>query len=117
MEISLEGEEGENMVEDVAKCRYLVITLDQVDDDWISVMQNIMRARLVWGIPGKLFRREGEQARVVEIFYREVVQAILLYGSETWVLLAEMENQVEGAYTGFLRQISGKRARRIVDGR
>ena len=50
------------------------------------------------------------------MFYRVVVQAILLYGSFTWVIFAEMEKEVEGANTSFLRQITGKRARRIGDG-
>ena len=30
------------------------------------------------------------------MFYRAVVQAILMYGSEMWVLLATMEKKVEG---------------------
>ena len=50
------------------------------------------------------------------MFYRAVTQEIFLYGLETWVPLAEMEKNVEGAHTGFLRQITGNRARRIVDG-
>ena len=41
-------------------------------------------------------------------FYRAVVQAILLYGSETWVLLASMEKQIEGTHTDFLQMITGK---------
>ena len=48
-----------------------------------------------------------------EFFYKAVVQAILLYGSETWLLLAAMERKVEGIYTEFLRQITGKRVRRV----
>ena len=59
-------------------------------------------------------RRGGH--RVSEMFYRAVSQVILLYGSETWVLSAAMENKVEGAHTYFPRQITRKRARRIVDG-
>ena len=47
------------------------------------------------------------------MFYKEVIQAILLYGLETWVLSSEMEKKVEGAHAGFLRGITGKRAWRI----
>ena len=75
-----------------------------------------MRARSVWGILGTLLRQCGEEPRVSEIFYRMVVQAILLYGSETWVLSASMENRVEGTHTEFLRLITGKRSRRLGDG-
>ena len=45
-----------------------------------------------------------------------MVQAILLYGSETWVLSVSMDRKVEGGYIGFLRQITGKRAQLIGDG-
>ena len=53
---------------------------------------------------------------MLEIFYRAVSQAILLYGSETWVLSAEMDNKLEGLHTDFLRHITGNRERQIVDG-
>ena len=43
-------------------------------------------------------------------------QAVLLFGSETWVLLASMESKIEGSHTGFLRDIMDKRAREIADG-
>ena len=49
------------------------------------------------------------------MFYRAVSQVILLYGSETWFLSAAMEKKVEGEHTYFLRQITRKQARRIVD--
>ena len=53
---------------------------------------------------------------MLEILYRAVVQAIIFYGLETWVLLALMENRVEGTHTEFLRLITGKKARRLGDG-
>ena len=42
------------------------------------------------------------------IFYRVVVQASIVYGSETWVLLTEMDRKVEGMHDEFLRKITGK---------
>ena len=53
-----------------------------------------MRARSVWGRLGTLFRQERAYPKVSESFYRVVVQAILLYGSETWVLLASMVKRI-----------------------
>ena len=49
------------------------------------------------------------------MFYRSVVQGILLYGSETRVFSAEMEKKAEGSHTGLLRQIMEKQARWIGD--
>ena len=51
-----------------------------------------------------------------ETFYRAVVQEILLYGLETWVLSESMVNRIEGTHTEFLRLIMGKRARQLGDG-
>ena len=89
MEFSMEGGEEEERVENVTTFRHLGSPLDQMDDDWPSVWRNNMRARSVWGRLGTLLQQEGADTRVVEMFYRAVVQAILLYGSETWVLLVE----------------------------
>ena len=102
------------MVEVVANFKYMGQTLDQMDDDCPAVRQNIMLVRLVCGRLGKIPRWEGEDPSVSEIFYREMAQAVLFFGSEAWVLFESMERKVEGAHTGFLRQIMGKRVRRIV---
>ena len=51
-----------------------------------------------------------------EIFYRAVVQAIPLYGSETWILSASMANRIEGTHTEFLKIITGNRAKQLGDG-
>ena len=74
-----------------------------------------MRARSFWGRFETLIRWEGADPKVVEMFYKSVIQAVILFGSETWVLLAEMERKVEGTHTGFLRHITGKRARCSTD--
>ena len=50
------------------------------------------------------------------MFYRAVVREILLYAVDMWVLSAAMERKAEGTHTGFLRQIMGKRERRLGDG-
>ena len=76
-----------------------------------------MCTRLVWGRLVTLLRREGAEPMVAEMFYRAVVQAILLYGLETWVLLAEMEKKIEGSHKGFLINIMGKRLWRIGGGK
>ena len=59
---------------------------------------------------------KGQTPGWPQCFYRAVVQAILLYGLETWILLVAMENKVEGAHTGFLRLIMGNQVWRIGDG-
>ena len=54
MEFKLDGEEGDKRVDNVPTFQYLGLPLDQTDDDWTDVRQNIMRARLVWERLGTL---------------------------------------------------------------
>ena len=44
-----------------------------------------------------------------------MAKAVVLYGLETLVLLVEMEKKIERAHSNFLRQITGKQARRLGD--
>ena len=54
--------------------------------------------------------------KVAEMLYRSVTQAVVLFGSDTWVISVAMEKIAEGNHTVFLRQITGKRKWRKVDG-
>ena len=115
LEFSMYKEEGGKMVEGVATLKYLGRTLDQTYDDWSVVRRNITRTRSVWGRLGKIMRREGEVTNVFAVFYRAVEQAVLLFESKTWALLAEMEWKVKQTHMCFLRQIMEKRACRLAD--
>ena len=44
------------------------------------------------------------------------MQGILLYGLETWVLLASMSIRIEGTQKGFLLMITSKRENQLEDG-
>ena len=48
--------------------------------------------------------------RVVTMLHRAVAQGVLIYGLDTWILLAVMERKVVGTNAGFMRKITGKRA-------
>ena len=74
-----------------------------------------MRGRSRGGV-GDFLRREGADPSVEVMFYRVVTQVVLLFGSETWVLLEEMERNVEGIHTGFLSNITRKLVRCKADG-
>ena len=56
---------------------------------------------------GKFLRREGVDSTISAKLYRAVVQAVLLFGAKTWVLMAEMLNKLDGVHLGFLRQVTG----------
>ena len=51
-----------------------------------------------------------------EMFYQAVVQEVLLFRTETWVLSAEMAKNMEKVYMVFLQQAEGKTERQQWDG-
>ena len=57
----------------------------------------------------------GAYSNVLASFYRAVVQAIILYGSETWVLSASMAKRIEGTHMESLQMMTGKRAKQLGD--
>ena len=83
---SLTGEEEAELIEGVERFKYLGIMMERSDDDWLSVLCNISKARQLWGRTVKLLWREGEDLAVSAKFYRAVVQVVLLFGAETWVI-------------------------------
>ena len=75
-----------------------------------------MSARSVWGRLGALLRQKGADPKVAAMFYRAVIQAVLLFGAENWVFSVVMDRKVDGTHTGFLRKITGKQAQLLPDG-
>ena len=85
--------------------------LDRSDDDWPAVLRNIRKARQMWVRLRKMLRREGVDISVSEKFYHALIQAVLLFGGDTWVLLAPMAHRLEGVHVGFLRQVTKLKAK------
>ena len=117
MEFILYGGEGGALVEGVENFKYLGRPLDQTDDNWTTIRQNIKQERTVWESLGKLLIREGKYTRVEAMFYRKVAQAVLFFDLETWVILEVTERKVEGTYTDFMRHITEMRLRWKAGGR
>ena len=44
-----------------------------------------------------------------------MVQAVLLYGAETWVLLEVMSRKLEGVHVVFLRPLTGQKSTQQED--
>ena len=75
------------MVEAVTNFKSLGRPLDQTDYDWPAVCQNVKRSWRVYGRLGNMLRRKGADSKAAVIFYLAVVEAVLLFGSESWVML------------------------------
>ena len=75
----------------VPSFKYLWRTFSYSDNDWPEVEQNLQRERGKWGKLEKILGRERADRRTVWRFYVEVVQAVLLFGSDTWVLTPRVD--------------------------
>ena len=93
------GEDDAECIEEVDTFKYLVRMLERSDNDRLAVLWNFGKARWIWSRLWKLLQREGEEPRVYAMFYQAVVQAVLIFGAETWVLLESMSRKLEGVHT------------------
>jgi len=77
---------GETTLDVVPAFKYLGRWMASDDSDVMAVTQNISKARMRWGQLCRLLTRRGASRRVMGLFYKATIQAILLYGAETWTL-------------------------------
>ncbi len=75
-----------DVLERVEVFRYLGRLLLLDDDDIQAVWCQLCKARGTWARIGQVLQRENAPPRVSAKFYKAIVQSVLLYGSETWVL-------------------------------
>ena len=61
--------------------------------------------------------REGEDARMLGLFYVAVVQVVLMYGSETWVMSPRIGRTLCGFHNRAVCRLTGWRIRRKMGGR
>ena len=87
---NLTGEDEAEYIEEVKMFKYLGQLLDRLDDNWPAVIQNIRKARQLWDRLRKILQREGAEPDILAKFYCAVIQAVLFYWAETWLLSAPM---------------------------
>ena len=98
-------------IESVKVFKYLGRQLSSTDCDWPALYKNLSKARKRWGMVSRVLRREGASPRVSGMFYKAVVQSVLLFGSETWVVSDAMRKALEGFHHRVARQLTGKQPR------
>ena len=104
-------------MEAVSEFRYLGRLLTATDDDWSEVAGKIRKARVSWGRLARVLGREGEDPKVSRSFYTAVIQQVLLFGAETWVLTRKMESALDAFQGRVARRLTGRQPRCERDGR
>ena len=63
-----------------------------------------------------MLSREGADPKVSRSFYIAVTQAVFLFVSETWVLIARMEKALDSFQSRVARKITGRQPQQGKDG-
>lgn len=100
-------------LESVDLFKYLGQPISSVDNDWPALHHNLSKARKRWGMVSKVLVQEEATPKVSAMFYKAVVQSVLLYGCEMWTFTPAMLRVLEGFHHRVARRISGKTARRV----
>ena len=77
--------------------RYLGRVISAADNNWPEVVRNLAKARAVWKRVARILIREGARPRVSVFFFKDVVQSVLLFGAETWVVNPRMGRVLGGS--------------------
>ena len=101
----------------VTSFRYLGKVILAADDDWPAVVKNLSRARAIWRRMTLILSRVGAVPRVSGFFFKAVVQAVLIFGSETWVVNPCKVKALGGSQDQVARRLTGKLPRRTLYGK
>ena len=82
------------------------------DDNWPAVAGNLVKARKRWGRLLRILSQEGADKRLLGNFFKMVVQAVLLFGAETWLLTPRIERALENFLQRALVRITGRQPHR-----
>ncbi len=103
-------------LERVEVFKYLgrLISFDDADNQ--AMRSNLKKAQGCWARVSHVLRAENATPKTCGIFYKATVQAVLLYGSETWSLSPSSMKRLERFHIRAAWRMSGKRPERNVDG-
>jgi hypothetical protein len=73
-------------LERVEVFKYLGRLLAYDNSNTQAMQANLRKARKSWGRVSCILRAENASPKVCGVFYKATVQAVLLFGSETWKL-------------------------------
>ena len=102
-------------IQSVPRFTYLGRVLTEGDDDWPAVAGNLVKARKSWGGLQGILRRESAIKRVSGNFSKAVVQQVLLFEAETWVVSPMMERALSAFLHGVAIRLTGRQPRRGRD--
>ena len=80
----------------VTSFRYLDRVILAVDDDWLAVVRNLERVRAAWNRMTSILSREGSDPQVSGFFFKDTVQALLIFVAKIWLVTPRMGRVLGG---------------------
>ncbi len=102
-------------LERVEVFKYLGWLLAYDNNDTQAMQENLKKAPKSWGQVSRILRAENASPKVCGVFYKATVQAVLLFGSETWKLSPSSLKSLEGFHVRAVRCMAGKMPTRNPD--
>ena len=96
--------------------KYLGRMLAYDDNDTQAMQSNLKKAWWCWAQLSCVLRVKDATPTVCGVFYKATVQAVLLFGSETWNLSQSAMKCLEGFHIRAAQHMSGKMPRMNSDG-
>ena len=96
----------------VERFKYLGRILSSSDSDMPAVRKNLAKAKAVWRRISTVIAKESVPAVIAGMFFRVVVEAVLLYGSETWALPPTAMRCLNGFQVEAARRLTGMMPRK-----
>lgn len=107
---------GDDIIENVSEFKYLGRVLHNTDLDDAAVALNLRKARTCWNFIHRILRSDGCTPHVMAYFYKTIVQAVLLFGSETWVLSQRLRKRLDSFHLRCARQIAHRPIQQLATG-
>ena len=104
-------------LETVESFKYLGRVLRYDGNDVQAVRINLRKARATWERLSRVMRSEHASSRVCGLFYKATVQAVLLFGSETWNVTPAILRGLEGFHVWAARRMAGMMPTRDTSGK
>ena len=85
------------------------------NSDTPAIRHNLKRARTAWGRLSAIIAKEDIPPAVAGMFYQAVVAAVLIYGSESWVICTFDLRALDGFHVEAACRLTGMRPRKRGD--
>ena len=96
--------------------QYLGRILEKSDDDTPAALRQLQRAWAKWGLFNRILRSEGADPKSMGYFYKAIIQAVLLYGSESWTVPEFVLWQFRSFHSRVARYLTKRHIQQLLDG-